>query len=55
MPKIEQTHDQYTQISNKFNQSDQDNEMLRTKMEYKPKMNITHSSSIRYKFNPKDS
>ena len=22
MPKIEQTHDQYTQISNKFNQSD---------------------------------
>ena len=54
MPKIASVHEEEQLISKAYNQEDKDNESMRTIMQYKPKMNITHSTSIRYKFVPKD-
>jgi hypothetical protein len=53
-PKIQTLHEEKVQISNQVNDSDKKNETIRVKHEYKPKMNITHQSSVRYKFIPKD-
>lgn len=53
-PKIQTLHEEKVQISNQFNDSDKKNDGMRVKNEYKPKMNITHQSSVRYKFIPKD-
>ena len=51
---IEKFHDEKAHIANGVTQADRENEKMRINMDYKPKMNITHSSSIRYAHNPKD-
>ena len=52
--RVTQIHDEKKQIATSMTQEDKANEGQRVKMEYKPKLNITHSTSIRYKYNPKD-
>ena len=54
MPKIEPVHDEKKLLATSVTKQDIDNEKLRVNMEYKPKMNITYQSSIRYKHTPVD-
>ena len=53
-PQVDTCHEEKSQIATSMTREDIENEKLRVKIEYKPKMNITHQSSIRYKFIPKD-
>ena len=41
-------------IAKSVTEEDKMNNTMRVNMDYMPKMNITHSSSIRYKHIPKD-
>ena len=54
MPQINPIHDEKKLLATAVTNDDLANEKLRVNMNYKPKMNITHSSSIRYKFTPVD-
>ena len=53
-PKIENIHSVKANIASSITDEDRANEKLRVNMDYKPKMNVTHQSSLRYKFIPKD-
>ena len=53
-PQIEHYHDEKKNLATSVTKEDKENEKLRVNIQYKPKMNITHQSSIRYKFIPKD-
>ena len=53
-PKIEPIHDEKKLLATAVTNEDRANEKIRVNMDYKPKMNITHQSSIRYKFTPTD-
>ena len=54
MPKMSTIHDEKKQITNKLTNDESINISKRLSMDYKPKMNVTWQSSIRYKHTPKD-
>ena len=54
MPIIENIHKEKAHIANAVTEQDRENEKLRLIIQYKPKTQITHESSIRYRHIPKD-
>lgn len=51
---IKSCHTEKTHIASGVTAEDRMNETMRVNMNYKPKMTITHDSSVRYRCNPKD-
>lgn len=53
-PKVSTIHAEKKIIAKSITEDDRMNNTMRVNMDYKAKMNITHSTSIRYKHIPKD-